>query len=687
MMLITLVLLTGIKSIQSASVRQNAQVCNTAECFAASGYIDAGMDESAGPCENFYQFTCGGILSRPFAPGEVLRNEFQDQRRKLSQQLYTALEQSSGNGRNNPKSEQLVDQLLSACANNFRGGSLIMGSMTKLFQKYGGWIAVQKNDKSVKLDWKIMSYMLRSNGIYPQTYLPLSVIYDFYDSTMNAITIGAPKVFAPRSILLRGIDDPEIQKYKGNIMQLAMEMGAKNLTYSEQEVTKLIELEIKLANIQTPAFIFEKKTVKELQTMYPDIYWRKYVTAMFNTSVLKEKPIRDHDVVMVYKSDYLNQVFNILRNTSQTTLTSYVQYRAIAELLDIVGVNIYSGISASPVIKCIQVIQESLPTAVSALYAKKYMSSDIKQKLSELVEDVEEGFIEGVHSNQLIDQQTKTKVIEKIEKMNKLVAYHDELLDDEKVDDYYKSVTYHENYLEFYLNISKFTLNETFRKLREAPNKNDWRTTSIVEANAYYQPLENNIKILAGILTDPFYNPNRPNYMNYGSLGAIIGHEINHGVSGLGLNYDKDGLLNTIASPEAIEILNETGSCIEQQYAQLNNNEERAKLTKNEDQADAVGVIAAYRAYQIWLKKHGPEALLPNYTQFTQNQLYWISFGRLWCAKESDEYVTLIAPYQDHSRYMFRVLGPLMNSKEFSNDFNCPSGSYMNPVNKCKIWS
>ncbi|KAK5644491.1 hypothetical protein RI129_005791 [Pyrocoelia pectoralis] len=686
MMLITLVLLTGIELVQSASsFRQNPQICSTAECFAASGYIGAGLDVSVNPCDNFYQFTCGGILSGALAPGEVLWNEFQNLRRKLNQQLYTALEESSGNAQNNTKSAQLVDQLLSACANNFRGGSLIMASMTKLFQKYGGWIVVQ-NDNSVKTDWKKMSYVLRSNGVYPLTYLPVSVTYDFYDSNMNAITIGAPKVFAPRSILLRGIDDPEIQKYKGNIMQLAMEMGAKNLTYSEQEVTKLIELEIKLANIQTPALLYEKTTIKELQTKYPDIYWKKYVTRMLNTSVLKEKPIRGHDVVMVYKSDYLSQVFNILRNTSQTTLTSYVQYRAIAELLNIVGVNIYSGVSPSPVIQCIQTVQESLRTAVSALYAKKYMSLEIKQKLSKLVQGVVDGFIKGVRSNQRIDPQTKTKVIEKIEKMDKLVAYNDELLDDDKVDAYYKSVTYHENYLDFYLNISKFTLNETFKKLREAPRKNDWRTTSIVEANAYYQP-ENIIKILAGIVTDPFYNPNRPNYMNYASLGAIIGHEINHGVSGLGLNYDKDGLLNTIASPEAIEILNEAGSCIQQQYAQLNNNEEKAQLTNNEDQADAVGVIAAYRAYQSWSQNHGPEALLPNYSQFTQNQLYWISFGRLWCAKESDEYVTLIAPYQDHSRYMLRVLGPLMNSEEFSNDFNCPSGSYMNPVNKCKIWS
>lgn len=681
-MLITLVLLIGVELVQ----RQNAQVCNTAECFTASDYIGEGLNGSADPCDNFYNFACGRIVSSTPAPGEVLWNEFQDLRQKLNQQLFMALQQNSANAQSNTKSAQLIDQLLTACANNFRRGTLIMNSMTEILQESGGWVPVQ-NDNSVKTDWKEMSYMLRSDGIYPQTYLPVSVIYNFYDNNTNAITIGAPGVFAPRSILLRGIDDPEMQKYKGNIMQLAREMGAQNLTYTEQEVTKLIELEIKLANIQTPASIYEKTTIKELRTKYPEICWKTYVANMLNTSVLNEKPIRDDDAVMVYKTDYLDQVMNIIRSTPQTTLTSYVQYRAIVELLDTVGVNIYSGINRSPEMMCIQLVQQSLPIAVSALYAKTFMSLEIKQKLSELVEDVIAGFIEGVSSNQRIDEPTKSEVVEKIKEMKRLVAYNDELLDDDKVDDYYKSVTYHENYLDFYLNITKFTLNETFRKLREVPNKNDWTTTFIVEVNAYFQPWENAIKILAGIVADPFYDPKRPNYMNFASIGAVIGHEINHGVSGLGLNYDKDGLLNTIASPEAIAILNEAALCIKQQYAQLNNNEETAQLTNNEDQADAVGVIAAYRAYQIWVQKNGPEDVLPNYTRFTTNQLYWISFGRLWCARESEQYITSIAPYQDHSRYMYRVLGPLMNSEEFSTDFSCPSGSYMNPVKKCKIWS
>ncbi|XP_031349645.1 neprilysin-2-like isoform X2 [Photinus pyralis] len=472
-----------------------------------------------------------------------------------------------------------------------------------------------------------------------------------------------------------------------NIVELAMGMGATNMTYTEQEATKIVELEIRLASLTTPGTTYEKKTIRELQKQYRSICWKTYITNMLDIEILKDKPLRYTDVAIVFQSDYLDRMFEILKSTPRSTLASYVEYRAIAEMLDIVGINIYRGAAQTAISACIPLVMQSLPVALSALYVKKYLTPELKQSLTPLVDNTKSGLVEEVDNSPWVDNETRTNVKEKISAMYELIGYPDELLDNAKVDDYYKSVQKSDNYLEFYLNISRFTDNDTFAKLREVPNRTDWSThSSVIDSNAFYNPFENSIQILAGIITLPFYDPNRPNYVNYGTMGSIIAHEINHGVSGLGLDYDKDGLLATIATTEAVAKLNEARLCIKTQYAAMSGSEESAALTNNEDQADTVGVLAAYNAYQIWARQFGPDDSLPNYEKYTANQMFWISYGRLWCAKESSFYLSNIAPFADHSRYIFRVLGPLMNSDEFSRDFNCPSGSYMNPVKKCRIW-
>ncbi|KAK5647888.1 hypothetical protein RI129_002780 [Pyrocoelia pectoralis] len=175
--------------------------------------------------------------------------------------------------------------------------------------------------------------------------------------------------------------------------------------------------------------------------------------------------------------------------------------------------------------------------------------------------------------------------------------------------------------------------------------------------------------------------------MNYASMGTVIGHEINHGMSGTGLEYDENGLKRFWASDQALAKFNETSRCLHSQYVQEHNHEAMASRTNNEDQADATGVIAGYFAYQNWIQSHSDEGRLPSLEKYTPNQLFWISYGRYWCAVESEQYLNTFLFTNIHSRNMYRVRVPLMNSEEFSKDFKCPSGSKMNPVKKCKIWN
>lgn len=108
-------------------------------------------------------------------------------------------------------------------------------------------------------------------------------------------------------------------------------------------------------------------------------------------------------------------------------------------------------------------------------------------------------------------------------------------------------------------------------------------------------------------------------------------------------------------------------------------------LTEAENIADNGGIKEAYFAYNAWVRRHGEERKLPG-LKYTPNQLFWISIAQCWCTKERVELLQNLITLDNHSPSRFRVIGPLQNSDQFAKDFNCPSGSFMNPKHKCQVW-
>lgn len=176
-------------------------------------------------------------------------------------------------------------------------------------------------------------------------------------------------------------------------------------------------------------------------------------------------------------------------------------------------------------------------------------------------------------------------------------------------------------------------------------------------------------------------------YLNYGSIGEIIGHEITHGFDGIGKQFDKDGQLRNWWDPSTAKQFEEKASCIVEQYNRFNITQIEMNVnginTQDENIADNGGVALAYAAY----KKYRPlmESTLPGLS-YTTEQLFWISYGLENCEKMTNEAMKLTVEIDTHSPGRFRLNGVVSNSKDFARDFNCPIDSPMNPKVKCKIW-
>ncbi|CAG2163689.1 unnamed protein product [Oppiella nova] len=281
--------------------------------------------------------------------------------------------------------------------------------------------------------------------------------------------------------------------------------------------------------------------------------------------------------------------------------------------------------------QCVKTVDTALPALVSHLYIKHYFSTDIKQKASELIDNVKLEFKHTLTTRQAwLDRQTMDRALD------------------------------------------------------------NWRrVSSLAMANAFYNTVKNTVVIPAGILEGVFYHKDRPNYLNYGSIAKTAAHEIIHGFDSHGRHFDADGNVNYWWTGDTDRHYRHKAKCFVRQYGDyyvdhlgLGVNGAR---TQAENIADNGGIKLAFSAYERYVRVNGPEPGLPA-LPYTPEQLFWVSYGTHYCAKHNKESLKNLILNDSHTPKQYRINGALSNSHDFSRVFNCPLGSPMNSVHKCSVW-
>uniref|UniRef100_A0AAG5CRY6 Peptidase M13 C-terminal domain-containing protein n=1 Tax=Anopheles atroparvus TaxID=41427 RepID=A0AAG5CRY6_ANOAO len=287
-----------------------------------------------------------------------------------------------------------------------------------------------------------------------------------------------------------------------------------------------------------------------------------------------------------------------------------------------------------------------------------------------------------------MDWQTKQSTLRKSQAMRSLIGFPEWILDQQRLEQHYLGMKVNEStHLE---NMMEEVQRKNIIKLRRWRNKHelDWDTLP-TNVNAFHTFQENAITIPIAILQYPFYHLGLE-ALNYGAIGTVLGHELTHGFDDSGRQFDKNGNLKQWWTNKTVQEYVNRSMCFVNQYSRYYIPEADdyidGLLTLGENIADNGGVREAFRAYQLYVKNSGKEALLPGFEGYSHEQLFFISYGNIWC--ESHTRAAAKAYLDDsHCPGKFRLKGVLTNSPEFSQTFGCKLGTGMNPSKeKCRIW-
>ncbi|MDX5418864.1 MAG: M13 family metallopeptidase, partial [Hymenobacteraceae bacterium] len=305
---------------------------------------------------------------------------------------------------------------------------------------------------------------------------------------------------------------------------------------------------------------------------------------------------------------------------------------------------------------------------------------EAKKKAIEMVNNLQEAFKEHVRDLDWMSDATKQRALEKLGAFAVKIGYPDKWKDYKGLD------VSRDSYAANVMRASQFAFKDNVGKIGKPIDRTEW-FMSPPTVNAYYNPSMNEIVFPAGILQPPFYDPNADDAVNYGGMGAVIGHELTHGFDDQGAKYDFEGNLKDWWTKEDLAKFNERANLVAGQYDKytvLDNLHVNGRLTLGENIADIGGLNIAYTALQKALQKNNPGEI----AGFTPEQRFFLAWAQIWRINARDEYLNRQILTDPHSPGRFRTNGPVSNMPEFYKAFNCDQGDPMfrAEANRINIW-
>uniref|UniRef100_UPI00358F17BC endothelin-converting enzyme 2-like n=1 Tax=Myxine glutinosa TaxID=7769 RepID=UPI00358F17BC len=336
---------------------------------------------------------------------------------------------------------------------------------------------------------------------------------------------------------------------------------------------------------------------------------------------------------------------------------------------------------------CTETTNQAFGLSLGLLFAKGRFSSALRREVEDMIQLIKQGFGSNLDSLTWLDMKTRDAAKEKMERMREHIGFPEEAMKPKLLDKFYAKFRVSEEHFSNMLEFYKFESHQLSMSLRTTDSGNHRWTMLPQTGNTYYSSIDNSMVFPAGVLQSPLYHSDYPMSINFGALGSIIGHELSHAFDNQGRRFNAKGdLKNWWTKTALVEFKNRT-ACLANWFEKYSAAGDRVngQQTLGENIADGGGLRAAYTAYSLWEKEHGPEDNLPA-VNLTRQQLFFTAFAQTWCSSESESFLQEQLREGKHSPARFRVLGTLSNSPEFSQHFHCPLDSPMNPSTKCSLW-
>ncbi len=517
------------------------------------------------------------------------------------------------------------------------------------------------------------------------------IFSDLKDPDTTVVYLGESGLTLPdRDYYL--LDDEQFVKgrelyrtYVARLFELAgIEGGA-------DKAKSLLALEHHLAEVhwtkednRDPVKSYNPKTPEELQQMAPKINWEANLEA-------SQVPGRDHYIVS--QPSYFEAASDIIADTSISTWKDYLTFQAIDAFAPVLGDDIFQAWFEFHKAG-LQGIEEPRPRwrrAVNAtngnmgellgqLYVNKHYQEESRARMETMIANLVEAYRQSITELDWMSEETKQQALVKLSKFRPKIGYPG------KWRDYSSMEIVEGDLLANIRSAAAFEYKRNIDKLDKPGGKGEWFMNPQT-VNAYYNPVWNEIVFPASILQPPFFNVNADDAVNYGGIGAVIGHEIGHGFDDQGRKFDGDGNLRDWWTEEDVVLFDERKEKLAAQYNSyevIDGLTINGEFTSGENIGDLGGLGIAYKAYKISLD--GKEA--PVIDGLTGDQRFFLGWSQVWRSKARGEESKRLLTIDPHSPPRFRANGAAVNVDAFYEAFDVKEGDgmWLPPEDRVKIW-
>ena len=654
------------------------------EAVMTSGIDLTNLDTTAVQGADFYQYACGGWMKKHPLTNEYSRfGSFdmlaENNREQLKGLIVEIAAGQNAQGTIGQKIGDIYNLAMDSVKLNADGVTPIQADLEKI--------------ASVKDKSEIVPLMaeLAHSGVFP--YFSFYVGADIMDSKSNlfqlyqgGISLGEREYYLDNDDVTTNIRN----KYKEHIVKM-FQLAGFDEAAAKKKMEAVMDIETRIAKAsfsaveqRNPAANYHKMSLDELKKEIPGIDWDAFlngigVKGVTELSVSQVEPIKE--VEKIINSLPVENQIAYMQWSLIDRAAGYLSDDLVAQNFDFYGKTLSGKQTNQPRWKrAVSTVNGVLGEAVGQMYVEKYFPAAAKERMVQLVKNLQTALGERIRNLEWMGDSTKIKAIEKLNSFYVKVGYPDKWRDytglNIEKDSYWANVK----------RATEFELDYMLSKAGKPVDRDEWGMTPQT-VNAYYNPTTNEICFPAGILQYPFFDMNADDAFNYGAIGVVIGHEMTHGFDDQGRQFDKDGNLKDWWTAEDAKRFEERAQVMVnffdsiQVLPGLNAN---GSLTLGENIADHGGLQVSFQAFKNATK----DAPLPVKDGFTPEQRFFLSYAGVWAGNIRDEQIRLQTKSDPHSLGRWRVNGALPQIGAWYDAFGIKEGDpmYLAPEKRVSIW-
>jgi endothelin-converting enzyme/putative endopeptidase len=642
------------------------------------------MDQTANPCADFYQYTCGGWMkNNPVPPDQASWSVYGKVTEENEEYLWGILLEDAKASANRTVVQQKIGDYFDACTDIDKIEQLGVRPLQPLLDEISGLKA--KSDLGAFLG----KQHLRSSG--NGFLFGFGSTQDYADASQviaeaSAGGLGLPDrdYYTKTDAKSKTIRD----QYLAHVASM-LELIGETKTAAKKDAATVLRIETALAKAsltrverRNPYNLVHKMTVSALGKTSSAFPWKTYLAtsgvigkvSTLNVTEPKFFAAVQKELTTVPLSDWKTY----LRWHAVHSRAPYLSKKFVEEDFTFYRKTL-RGVKAMPPRwkRCVQYVDRDLGEALGQEFVARTFTPETKAKTVEMTKAIETTMEEEINHLDWMTPATKTRALEKLHAVANKVGYPDKWRD-------YSALKIERG--DYFGNASRATIFESQRdldKIGKPVDRSEWGMTPPT-VNAYYNPQMNDINFPAGVLQPPLYDPKLDDAPNYGNTGSTIGHELTHAFDDEGRQFDAQGNLKDWWTPADAKAFEERVNCVREQYAGytiVDDIKINSKLTSGEDVADLGGTLLAYLAWK---------AADPNETKpidgFTPDQRFFIGFAQWACENQRPENLRANAITNPHSPGKYRINGIVSDLPQFQKAFNCSADSPMVRSKGCQVW-